>query len=120
MTIFNIVGTINPPNSYSGYTELGSETTLTTGPFAFISNLVQVIIIVAGIFTLINFITAGYMYLTSEGDPQKLTQAGVKILQSIIGITVVAAAYVIAAIIGQLFFKDASFLMNPTLFKLLE
>lgn len=84
----------------------------------FLNNVVRLITIVAGIWTVFNFISAGYMYLNSNNEPQKLTAAGNKILQSVIGLAVVAAAYTIAGILGFILFQDATKLLKFDLFTL--
>jgi hypothetical protein len=88
------------------------------GLVKFINNIIMLLTAVAGIWVVFNFIAAGYIYLTANGAPQKITDAGNKILQSVIGLAIVALAYVIAAILGFILYKDATFLLKPTLFKL--
>ena len=110
MIFADIIGTINNPTTYSGYDTLqGANKGLTL----FITNLVYLIMTLAGLFTLVNLILAGYLYLGSNGNPQQITAAANKILQSLIGLVVVAAAFVIANLIGYLLFQDPNFLFKP-------
>lgn len=107
MIFADIIGTINNPTS-PGY-----DTLQQGGLTSFITNLVYLIMTLAGLFTLVNLIMAGYLYLGSNGNPQQIQAAGNKILQSLIGLVIVAAAFVIANLIGYLLFKDAGFLFTP-------
>jgi hypothetical protein len=86
------------------------------GLIKFLSNLLNLVITLAGLFVLFNFVLAGYGYLSASNDPQKISAAGNKILQSIIGLVVVAASFVIAGIIGQVLFGDPAALIKPQFF----
>jgi len=101
-----IFGTISPPPTK--YPNLSGG-----GLTSFISNLLIFIITIAGLFTLVNFIIAGYLYMSSNGEPQKLIAAGNKILQSLIGLAVISGAFIIAGIIGHVFFNNPAFLFKP-------
>lgn len=112
--IFQIIfGKINNPLKDSGK---GYEDLIHGDLIKFLNNIVALITVIAGIWTVFNFISAGYQYLNSNNEPQKIAAAGNKILQSVIGLAIVAAAYTIAGILGFILFKDASALLNFELF----
>lgn len=106
-----IFGKILPPKN----TFLDQSVT-SGGLISFLSNLLNLVITLAGIFALLNFLMAGYGYLTSSADPQKITNAGNKILQSIIGLIVIAASFIIAGLLGQILFQDPTALIKPKFF----
>ena len=95
--MIQIFGTIDKPlsNSYFNAAEKGG------GLFLFLSNLFKLAGTIAGIIMVIQLIMAGYMYLSSEGDPKKATQAWTKIWQSIVGLLIIAAAFVIAGLVEK-------------------
>jgi hypothetical protein len=101
-------GFISPPPGISNYQGVKQG-----GLISFLNNIITLLITLAGLFAFINLILAGYQYLSANGDPQKITQAGNKILQSLIGLAIVAASFIIAALVGYLLFKDASALIKP-------
>jgi len=70
--------------------------------FRFVSKIIFIIIIIAGIYFIIQLITAGYMYISSNGDPKKIEMASQKILQSMIGIIIVASAMTLGTVIGRI------------------
>lgn len=113
MIFSGIFGTITKPAVFGGY-----DTLETGGLTLFLTNLINLLIIVAGLFTLANFIIAGYLYLSSNGNPQQIVQAGNKMLQAAIGLFIIAAAFVIAGLIGWIFFQNAAFLFQPILSKI--
>ncbi|KKS79247.1 MAG: hypothetical protein UV54_C0038G0004 [Candidatus Beckwithbacteria bacterium GW2011_GWA2_43_10] len=113
MIFTGIFGTIDSPAAFGGY-----QTLEILGLTAFLTNLINLLIIIAGLFTLANFISAGYLYMSSNGEPQKLMAAGNKMLQSVIGLLVIAAAFIIAGLIGWIFFNNALFLFMPVLSKI--
>lgn len=105
-----ILGHIEVSNIPMAYTGLPGG-----GLVHFLNNLISLIITLAGIFTLVNFIIAGYMYLSSNNEPQKLVAANTKILQSLIGLAIVAIAYVVAGIVGYILFQDPTSILMPNL-----
>ena len=117
MMFINILGKIQAPGTPNlageKYTKYGILTDVNLGLTKFISNLLIFITTIAGLFTLVNFIIAGYLYMSSNGEPQKLTAAGNKMLQSLIGLGVISGAFIIAGIIGYVFFQNAAFLFHP-------
>jgi len=106
----DVIGKIKSPIKYKGLSQGGFTN--------FLSNIINLIILIAGIFTLVNFVLAGYGYLSSNGDPQKIAAAGNKMLESLIGLIIVAAAFIIAGIIGFVVFGDQSALINLNLFRI--
>ena len=112
MIFVNIFGQVTPPPAYGQLLAFGSG----SGLVGLVNNLLGLLTSLAGIFVIVNFVIAGYLYLGSNGVPQKITEAGNKILQSAIGIGIVGIAYVVAAIVGKLLFNDATILLKPKLF----
>lgn len=105
-------GTIAEPPEL---TQLRGGGGLGSGIGAFITLFVQLVILVAGLYAFINFLLAGYGFLSAGNDPKKIQEAWTKIWQSILGLTVTAGALVIAAIVGYLVFNDARAILVPTI-----
>lgn len=103
----DIFGTINRPAFLANNVSTG------IGPL--LNMIMRAMIVIAGVYALINFILAGYQFMSAGGDAGKVANAWAKIWQSIIGLIVAAGAFVIAAIIGWLIFGDATFIINPTI-----
>jgi len=106
----NPFGVISAPSEISKFN---------SDPGVAIGQLIQlaitVLITVAGIYALFNFILAGYSFLSAEGDPKKIEGAWAKIWQSALGLAIAAGALVLAAIFGLLIFGSATALLNPTI-----
>ncbi len=83
------------------------------GLILFASNLIKIATIVAGIWVLLNFIMAGYTYITSNGDTGAHKKVLEQISMSVIGLVLIVAAYTIAAILGLLIFGRADYILNP-------
>ncbi|MEI6532357.1 MAG: hypothetical protein WCO06_00810 [Candidatus Roizmanbacteria bacterium] len=73
----------------------------------------ELFLIVAGLYTLVNFLTAGYSYITSEGDSKKISQANSRITYTIIGLIIIVVTPLIAILIGIIVFKRWDALINP-------
>ena len=105
----SVIGDINLPDFFE-YGEVEG------GLGNFLNNILMLITTVAGLFALFNFIMAGYGYMSANGDKEKIQQAWAKIWQSLLGLGIVAAAFLIAALVGWIFFKDPTFIINPKIY----
>jgi len=92
-----------------GYGDVGSGLPL------FISNVLKVIFIGAGIFAFLNLIFAGFLYMNAGGDKQKIEKATMSINMSLLGLVVMVAAGVITGIISFLLFGSATAILKPTI-----
>ena len=102
------IGTINPPPAVGNFDP---------NPSIAIGQLLEIVfytmVIVAGVYTLFNFILAGYAFLSAGDDPKQIQTAWAKIYQSIIGLIFAAGSFVLAAVIGLLIFGDANAIIAP-------
>ena len=70
-------------------------------------------IVIAGVYALFNLIFAGYAFMSAGDDAKKVAGAWAKIWQSLLGLAIAAGAFVLAAIFGQLIFRQWDFILNP-------
>jgi len=103
-TTSSIFGTISNPTSIAS--DKGS------GLFLLLSNIFKLAGVVAGIFFIVQIILAGYGFLSASGDPKKTEVAFNRIWQSALGLAIVASAFVIATIVGNL---TGINILNPTI-----
>lgn len=103
-----IFGTVAPP--ISGYdTGVG-------GLVVFATNLMRLAFLGAGLWAFLNFLLAGYSFLSASGDPKKVSAAWEKIWLSLVGLIVIVGSFVLAAIIGFLVFGDPLFILKPRIY----
>ncbi len=107
MNIWQVVGKIDPPGP------LGQYGSIEGGLGKFLNNIFMLLTVGAGIFALFNFIRAGYTYMGAKDEKEKLEDASAMIVNSLIGLLIIASAFVIAALVGQLFFGSWDFIINP-------
>ncbi len=106
----NPFGTVAPP---PGVANLG------TGPGGIITLLniiLKLLVAAGGIYALINIIIAGYGFISAGGDPKAITSAWAKIWQSLLGLTIIASSFLLAAIFGQLIFGTPYAILNPKIY----
>jgi hypothetical protein len=103
-----VIGNIESPIDNAYFNTAGGE-----GIFILITDLLKIAGYVAGLFFLIQMILAGYGYISANGDPKKTEAAWNKIWQSLIGIIIVASAFIIASVVGYFLHID---ILNPTLY----
>lgn len=75
-----------------------------------LSNLIGIFTVIAGIIFIIIFVIAALNWLTAGGDTAKVQKARDSIVQGVVGLIIIIAAYAIIGIIGSLFGLD---LLNP-------
>lgn len=107
----NIFGKVSPPPGVSQYQGGKLE-----GLPLFINNILKILIIGAGIFSVFNLVLAGYAFLSAGDDPKKVTAAWSKIWQTLLGLAFAAGAFVLAALFGKIIFNDPSALLQIKIF----
>jgi len=101
--MLQIFGTITNPTAFKD----GPQ-----GFFDFISTIFKLAGTAAGLFFIVKIIIAGFGYLSASGDEKKIAAAWATIWQSIIGLIIVASAFVIAGVIGYIFGIN---ILDPTI-----
>ena len=82
----------------------------------FMSNGIKLMIVVAGIYSFFNFAIAGFNFATSEGDPKKIEFAMEKIKYSVVGIVIVVASFLFAAIVSTVLFGRPDAILAPDIY----
>jgi hypothetical protein len=85
------------------------------GVIFFISRLINFANIIAGILVMLNFVYAGFSYITSAGDSSAMVKINEKLTWSFIGIIIIVGSYTIAGIFGLVFYADPTFIIAPKL-----
>lgn len=82
----------------------GDKTVNPIAKFDSVTTLVNLILpimmIGGGLITLVMLLLGAYRYLTSEGNPEKISKAQSVIIYAIIGLFLVVASFIITKIIG--------------------
>lgn len=107
MTFFGIIGNVGDPitsGSLSG--GLINATRL-------LSAIIRAITVAAGVWALINFVLAGFGYVTSGGNPENIKNAWSKIYQSVIGLSIIMLSFAFAGLLGRLLFGSYSAILTP-------
>ncbi|HSV94912.1 MAG TPA: hypothetical protein VLH94_03015 [Spirochaetia bacterium] len=100
----DVVGTIDVPSGIPS--DIGQ-----TGNF--ITAIIRFVIILGGLFTLWQFLNGGLTYITSNGDKAKISEASNKITMSLTGLVIMAASFIIIAIVSKLLFNDFTAILIP-------
>lgn len=109
-TLFALFGQVKPPEALKKFGDVNSG-----GIGVFLNLIINILVVVGGIYALFNLVLAGYGFMGAGDDPKKVQAAWAKIWQTLMGLAFVAGSYVMAAIFGKLVFGDASFLLSPTI-----
>ena len=103
-----IVGQVQNPLSQTSYGGL-------SGVGLFITNIIRLFFVVAGILALFNFLIAGFEYINAGGDSKKLEKAWSRIWQSLMGLVIMVASFAVASLFGYLIFGPDFNLLSPTI-----
>lgn len=117
LNMFGAFGTIDSPlNTLAPGVYPGTQG---EGLIILLGTFVKFAIVLAGVYTFWNFISAGYMFLSAGGEPKNISKASAKIWQSVVGLVIVAASFLLAVIIGFLIYgpDNAFILIRPQIFR---
>ncbi len=107
----SVFGEIKPPPGVDQYNIAADG----IGLILFVSRVIRLLTVVAGIYVLFNVILAGYIYISSSGDSSAHQKVRDQLTFSIIGLLIIVGSYTIAGIVGLILFGDATFIINPTI-----
>lgn len=108
----DVLGKVEQPVGVAQYNQNSASG---IGIILFISNLIKVATVVAGIYVLFNIILAGYIYITAQGDSAAVNKVKDQITLSVIGLVIIVAAYTLIAVISFVLFGDAGYILNPVI-----
>lgn len=109
----SVFGPIEAPAGVAELNTQAGEAWSNIGLLIFVSNMIKLASVVAGVWVLFNFIIAGFTYITSTGDSSAYAKIGEKLALSVTGLLLIVAAYTIAGILGLIIFDDATYIINP-------
>lgn len=107
----DLIGDISNP-----YTQFAPQYAGLGGVGAFITNVLRLLFVAAGIYALFNFVMAGFEYINAGGDSKKLDKAWARIWQSLLGLIIIVASFAMASLFGYLVFGNANFILNPVIY----
>lgn len=105
----DLIGTVTNPLGSTGYGGI-------SGVGLFVSNILRLFFVVAGVTALFNFIISGYSYMNAAGDAKKLSEAWNRIWLSLIGLVIIVGSFALASLAGYLIFGDAGYILNPKVY----
>lgn len=109
MATTSTFGTIKSP--LTGYGSVESS----LGLPAFISNIITIIFVAAGLFAFFNLMIAGFSYISAAGDIKKIEAATQSINMSLMGLVIMVAAAAITGIVSYLLFGSATAILSPSI-----
>ena len=109
------IGTIMKPEAVQTFDTSGGIGEGDIGILFFVSRLFTYITILAGVWAFANLLLAGYTYITSSGNAQTHTKVRDKLTMSILGLILIVTVYTVGALLGTIFFGDATYFINPTI-----
>jgi hypothetical protein len=116
--MIQVIGQIKPPpgvENWIGRSRVGGFLTA-PGLLLFVSTIIKLLIVIAGLYAFFNIVLAGYGFLNAGDDPKKMTAAWAKIWQSAMGLVVIAGSFILTAIISYLIFGDPSVILKPSIY----
>ncbi len=87
-----------------------TETGTLTNLELFISNVIGILTVLAGIFFIIYFILGAFKWVTAGGDAGKVGKARDEMVEGVLGLIIIVMAYGLIGIIGTMLGLD---ILNP-------
>jgi len=106
----SIVGTVTNPLPPAYRSVAGG------GLILFLTNVLRLVFVVAGMFAFINLVLAGFQFMSAGGDAKAIEKAWGKIWQSFMGLILVIGSFALAALFGYLLFGRADYILSPQIF----
>lgn len=117
MYLFGIFGNITSPFSSSGaFSQASQYADISTGLPFFVSTIVRIITIVAGLWMFFNLIIAGMTYLSAQGSQEMTVKAWNMIWQSLVGLLIIVISFALTALISELLFGNPAAILQPMIF----
>lgn len=110
MILLDLIGKINDPFNL-GEPLSGGPARATT----LLSSVIKLAIIGGGVFAFINFVVAGIGFISSAGNPERVSQSWARIYTSMIGLAVMVISFAFAALLGILLFGNPTAILKPTI-----
>lgn len=104
------LGTLRPPTDSYSDGSAASAVNATANLENFISAIIGLLTILAGLFFIVYFLLAAFKWITAGGDSGKVSKARDQIIQGIIGLILIVAAYSVVGLIGTVLGLD---LLHP-------
>jgi len=82
---------------------------------ALISSAVNLVLIVASILFVFNFLIGGIKFMLSGGNKEKLDSAKRQLMNAILGIIIIFSSWAVLGFVGEFFGVDFSTFQIPTL-----
>lgn len=101
------------PSATDYHTDTGS------GLIVLMTSLIQLSVVIAGLYTLINIIMAGYGYLSANGDQKAVQKSHEKIYRSFMGLAIVAGSLLLAALMGFFIYGASNWnaIVSPRIYR---
>lgn len=110
----DIIGVIKPTVGILNTPAIDASGKL-TGVITLMNSVLKLAFIVGGIWALLNFIIAGYGFMSAGGESKEITKAWDRIWQSFMGLLFIVGSFLLAAVAGIILFKDPTAILQPTL-----
>jgi hypothetical protein len=110
-----VFGTIEEPQGVKQYNAAVKGDGEKIGFFIFLSNIIKLATVGGGIIVFVNFILAGFNYVTSNGDTGAHKKVIEQITNSVIGLVFIVMSYTVIAVISFVIFGRADYILNPQL-----
>ncbi|OGJ16779.1 MAG: hypothetical protein A2632_01920 [Candidatus Pacebacteria bacterium RIFCSPHIGHO2_01_FULL_46_16] len=117
-----VIGGVTPPKAITTLNNLArirDGESVGIGLIIFLSRVLRLFTIVTGLFVIANVILAAYAYIIESGSDVK-EKVKERFTMTAIGLAIIVGAYTLAAIIGLIFFGDATFILSPELYSALD
>jgi len=110
----DVIGTVNTSVGILKEKAISAEGEL-IGVMTLMNSLLKIVFVIGGLWAFINFLIAGYGFLSAGGESKAIGKSWDRIWQSFVGLLFIVGSFLLAAIAGILLFHDATAILQPKL-----
>lgn len=115
-----IFGRVVTPISILRYNYESATGQNSIGILAFANTLIILFFSICVIWFMFNLFYVGYQYIANPSETKSVDKLKEALFYPVIGMIVLASAFLLASLIGSFFFGDANFILQPTLPSVLD
>lgn len=86
------------------------------GLILFLTNIIRLFFVGAGIWAFFNLLFAGLQFMSAGGDAKAVSAAWSRIWQTLLGLIIIVGSFALVTVFGYVLFGQADFILNPKIY----
>lgn len=110
-----ITGQIEPPPGTDKYIAASGVASDEIAVIFFISRIIRMIMLIAGVWAGIMILLAGYTFISAQGNSDAYQKVRNQLTNAVVGLLIIMLSFTLTGLVSLIVFGDAGFILNPEL-----